>query len=83
MNTNGRSEWHGGGTRTPSWGEWGGSASGIRLRCAGGVVPLRATECAISPGKDPISRCSARPSVRSGTEWHACPFESARDNGRA
>lgn len=83
MNSNGRSVWHGGGTRPPSWGERGGSASGIRLRRAIGSVPYRATSCVESRDKFLIRRCSSIPEMRSGTEWHACPRESARDHGRA
>lgn len=83
MNRNGRSVWHGGGTRTPSGRERGGSASGIRLRRAIGLVPYRATSSSNGREKILIRRCSVRPWGCSGTKWHACPRESAREHGRA
>jgi hypothetical protein len=83
MNRNGRSQWHGGGTRPPSRGERGGSASGIGLQRPAGAVPYRATSGARLREKDPIRRCSEGTHGRSGTVWHACPHVSARDRGRA
>lgn len=83
MNRNGRSVWHGGGTRPPLWGERGGSGSGIRLRRAIGLVPYRATAGAEGREKSVIRRFSVGPCAHSGTEWHGCPRESARDYGRA
>lgn len=78
MNTNGRSQWHGSGTRPPSIGERGGSASGIGLQRPAGAVPYRATSGARLREKDPVRRCSENTHRRSGTEWHGVARMSTR-----
>lgn len=82
MHTSNLTQWHEGGTRTPS----GCKQSGLRalfwLGDPVSLVPQRAIEGSrndVKPLVRPRFRVYSRPS---GTKWHGGPLQSIRDLGR-
>ena len=82
MHTSSLTQWHEGGTRTPS----GCKQSGLRalfwLSDPVSLVPQRAIEGSQDDGK-PLVRLRFGGSPRpGGTKWHGGPLQSIRDLGR-
>lgn len=81
MSRNGRSMWHGGGTRTPLTRERGGSASGTRVRRAIGLVPYRAISWSFilqwsgeTPDQEVFSAPPGYVVARNGAPVHVSPL---------
>lgn len=83
MTRNTRSEWHAGGTSTPSSWKREGSVPEISGPDAIAAVPLRATHGSADPSEPAETRGFWRSTTSSGTEWHDGPEESVRVHGRA
>lgn len=82
MNTNSPTQWHEGGTRTPSRYKQSGPRAVFWFGDPVSLVPQRATEGARHDGKPHVRRGFKRFPRPSGTNWHGGPHQSVRDLGR-